>query len=123
MLKHRLILPEGILLLEPTEPLEVSDFEAVVAEVDPYIAERGKLPGVLIHAVSFPGWASIAAAIAHLRFVESHHAKISKLAVVSDNLLLREFPSLVGHLIDVDVRHFPESGYDEAFVWLEQQED
>ncbi len=119
MLKHRLILPEGILLLEPDAPLEAVDFESVVAEIDPYIAERGKLPGVLIHAKAFPGWANLAAAMAHLRFVESHHKKIGKLAVVSDSLLLRELPQLIGHLIDVDVKRFPESAYDDAFKWLE----
>ncbi len=38
MLKHKLRLPEGILVLEPAAPLEAADFESVVAEVDPYIA-------------------------------------------------------------------------------------
>ncbi len=120
MLKHKLVLPEGILLLEPTEPLEVADFESVAAEVDPYIAERGKLPGILIHAKSFPGWANISAAMAHMRFIESHHAKIGKLAVVSDNLLLAELPALIDHLIDVEIKHFPESAYNEASTWLEE---
>ncbi|MCA9218445.1 MAG: STAS/SEC14 domain-containing protein [Planctomycetales bacterium] len=120
MLKHKLITPEGILLLEPEAPLEASDFESVIAEIDPYIAERGKLPGVLIHAKSFPGWANLTAAMAHMRFVESHHEKIGKLAVVSDSLLLSELPPLVGHLIDVDVKHFPEAAYDDALLWLEE---
>ena len=120
MLKHRLILPEGILLLEPEAPLEATDFESVSAEIDPYILERGMLPGVLIHARTFPGWANLAAAMAHMRFVETHHEIIGKLAVVSDNLLLAELPELIGHLIDVDVRHFSESAYDDAFLWLEE---
>ncbi|TWT56243.1 SpoIIAA family protein [Allorhodopirellula solitaria] len=122
MLKHKLILPEGILLLEPTEPLEASDFERVAAEIDPYIAERGKLPGILIHAQSFPGWASLSAATAHMRFVETHHAKVGRLAVVSDSLLLTEIPTILGHLIDVEVQHFAESAYDEASTWLEEQQ-
>lgn len=92
----------------------------MIAEIDPYIAERGNLPGVLIHAKSFPGWANLAAAVAHMRFVESHHKQICKLAVVSDSLLLAELPQLIGHLIDVDVKHFPESAYDDAFKWLEE---
>lgn len=120
MLNQRLILPEGILLLEPHEPLEAADFQSVIAEIDPYIAQRGMLPGVLIHAKSFPGWANLAAAMAHMRFVESHHEKIGKLAVVSDSRLLANLPELVGHLIDVEVRHFPESAYDEASEWLEE---
>jgi len=120
MLKFRLILPEGILLLEPDAPLETADFESVAAEIDPYIAERGKLPGVLIHAKSFPGWTDLAAMMAHMRFVESHHAKIGRLAVVTDDVLLAELPRLMGRLIDVDVKHFPESAYDKAFTWLQE---
>ncbi|TWU17185.1 hypothetical protein Pla52o_53600 [Novipirellula galeiformis] len=120
MLKHRLLLPEGILLIEPDAPLEAADFESVAAEIDPYIAERGRLPAILIHAKTFPGWANLAAAIAHLRFVESHHAKVGKLAVVSDSLLLAELPLMIGPLIDVEVKHFPESAYNDASVWLEE---
>ncbi|MFG0263475.1 MAG: STAS/SEC14 domain-containing protein [Novipirellula sp. JB048] len=118
MLKHRLLLPEGMLLLEPDAPLEAADFEHVAAEIDPYITRRGKVPAVLIHAASFPGWANLAAAIAHLRFVETHHAKIGKLAIVSDSPLLAELPLLIGPLIDVEVKHFPESAYHDASVWL-----
>jgi hypothetical protein len=120
MLKHRLILPEGILLLEPNEPLEAEDVESVIAEVDPYIAERAKLPGVLIHSQSFLSWADLNAMMAHMQFIESEHEKIGKLAFVSDSVLLAELPELAGHLIDLDVKHFPESAYDDASKWLEE---
>lgn len=119
MLKHRLLLPEGILILEPEEPLEAADFESLALEVNPYIAERGYLPGLLLHAKSFPGWKNFAAAMAHMRFVESHHNKVKKLAVVSDSLLLAEVPKLIGHLINMEVKHFPESRYEQAAQWLE----
>jgi hypothetical protein len=78
------------------------------------------LPGVLIHAKAFPGWANLAATMAHMRFLESHHDKIGKLAFVSDSVLLAELPELVGHLIDLDVKHFPESAHDDASKWLEE---
>ena len=41
MLKHQLLLPEGILILEPDAPLEAADFEGLVREIDPYIAKHG----------------------------------------------------------------------------------
>ena len=75
---------------------------------------------MLIRAKSFPGWANLAAMMAHMRFVESHRAKIGKLAVVSDSLLLRELPALIGHMIDVDVKHFAASAYDDAYRWLRE---
>ena len=49
MLNHKLLLPEGILILEPKEPLETADFEGLAREIDPYIAKHGKLPGLMIH--------------------------------------------------------------------------
>ena len=46
MLNHKLLSPEGILILEPDAPLEAADFEDLAHEIDPYIAEHGKLPGL-----------------------------------------------------------------------------
>ena len=119
MLQHQ-FLPEGILILEPKAPLEAADFPKVMSEIDPYIAKHGKLAGVMIHATAFPGWANLEAAIAHLRFVESHHKKVRRLAVVSDGKLLTELPKIAGHLVQAEVKHFPERDYDAAMRWLRE---
>ena len=92
MLKHQLLLPEGILILEPDSPLEAADFEGLVREIDPYIAEHGKLSGLMIHAKAFPGWANLEAFLAHMQFIKSHHQKIVRLAMVTDSKLLGELP-------------------------------
>lgn len=118
MLNHKLLSKEGILILEPVAPLEVDDFEGLANEIDPYIAEHGKLSGVMIHAKVFPGWVNIEAFFAHMRFIESHHQNVQRLAVVSDNILLKELPKIVGHLLHAEVKHFPESEYEEALRWL-----
>jgi hypothetical protein len=120
MLKHKLLLPEGILILEPSSPLETADFEAVAHEVDPYLAEHGALAGVMIFAKAFPGWKNLEAAIAHLQLIESYHRKIKKLAVVSDNGLLAELPRIVAQLVHPDVKHFSESEYGDALSWLRE---
>ena len=118
MLNHKLLLPEGILILEPDEPLEAADFERLAPEIDPYIAKHGKLPGLMIHAKAFPGWENLQAMFAHMRFIESHHQKLQRLAVVTDNSLLAELPKFVAHLVQSKVKHFPESGYEDALRWL-----
>lgn len=59
MLEHQLLLPEGILVIEPAAPLQVTDFEDLVREIDPYIAEHGRLSGLMIHAKKFPGWVDV----------------------------------------------------------------
>ena len=118
ILKHKLLLPEGILILEPSAPLEAADFEAVAHEIDAYLAEHDTLAGVMVFAKVFPGWVNLEAFLAHMRFIESHHAKIQRLAVVSDSRLLAEMPKLVAHFVHPEVKHFPESGYEDALQWV-----
>jgi hypothetical protein len=119
-LKHQLLLPEGILILEPDAPLEAADFECLVREIDPYIAEHGKLSGLLIHAKAFPGWANPEAFLAHVQFIKSHHQKIVRLAMVTDSKLLGELPKIAAHLVHVQVKHFSESQYEVALRWLKE---
>jgi len=118
MLNHKLLLPEGILVLEPDAPLQAADFEGLAHEIDPYIAEHGKLPGLMIYARAFPGWADLDAFLAHMRFIESHHQKIHRLAVVTNSSLLTEVPKIAAHLVRVEVKQFPESAYEDALRWL-----
>ena len=118
MLNHKLLLPEGILVLEPDAPLQAADFEGLAHEIDPYIAEHGKLPGLMIHARAFPGWANLDAFLAHMRFIESHHQKIHRLAVVTNSSLLTEVPKIAAHLVRAEVKQFPESAYEDALRWL-----
>jgi SpoIIAA-like len=121
MLNHTLLRPEGILVLEPNAPLEAEDFEGVAQEIDPYISEHGKLAGLMIHAQTFPGWVNLEAFLAHMRFIERHHKKIHRLAVVSDSRLLTELPRIAAHLVRAEVKHFPESAYEEALQWIRER--
>ena len=121
MLNHKLLLPEGILILEPKERLEAADFEGLAREIDPYIAKHGQLPGLMIHAEAFPGWVNLQAFLAHMRFIESHHHKLQRLAVVSDSSLLAALPKFAAHLVQTEVKHFPESAYEDALQWLESK--
>ena len=118
MLKHQLLLPEGILILEPAAPLEATDFDDLVREIDPYIAEHGRLWGLMIHAKAFPGWADLHAFLAHMQFIKSHYQKIVRLAMVTDSKLLEELPKIAAHLVHVQVKHFSESQYEGALRWL-----
>jgi len=118
MLNHKLLLPEGILILEPKERLEAADFEALAREIDPCIAKHGKLPGLMVRAEAFPGWVNLEAFLAHMRFIASHHQKLQRLAVVTDSSLLAELPKFAAHLVQTEVKHFPESAYEDALRWL-----
>lgn len=120
MLKHTLLTGEGILILEPSEALEAADFEAVIHDIDPYLAEHESLAGVMIFAKAFPGWLNLEAAISHLQLIENYHQKIKRLAIVSDNGLLSALPKFAAHLVHPDVKHFSESEYEDALSWLKE---
>ncbi len=118
MLKHTLHSAEGILILEPSGPLESADFEAVIHDIEPYLKAHESLSGVMIFAKAFPGWLNLEAAISHLQLIERFHQKIKRLAIVSDNGLLSALPKFATHLVHPDVKHFSESEYDDALNWL-----
>lgn len=120
MLKHTLLSAEGILILEPSESLEAADFEAVIHDMDPYLAKHDSLAGVMIFAKSFPGWMNLEAAISHLQLIENYHQKIKRLAIVSDNGLLSALPKFAAHLVHPDVKHFSEPEYEDALSWLQE---
>ena len=79
MIEHTLNTAEAILQIHPQSSLEASDFEELARAVDPFISETGGLAGLIIEAPAFPGWKSLGAMIAHLRFVRDHHKHIKKI--------------------------------------------
>jgi len=118
MIQHQLDQTDGILIVTPQGPLAASDFEALRAEVDPFIERTGGLRGLVIEAETFPGWDGFAGLTAHLRFVRDHHRLIKRVAVVSDSALLSHLPQLASHFVAAEVRHFPEAERAAALDWV-----
>jgi SpoIIAA-like len=118
MLKYELNHAEGILIIRPNGPLESTDFEKLVQEVDPYIIEKGKLNGLMIYAKSFPGWDNFAAFLSHMKFVKNHHQKIKKIAAVTDSSFLSIMPQVANHFVKAEIKHFDYDDKDAALNWL-----
>jgi tRNA U38,U39,U40 pseudouridine synthase TruA len=118
MLNYELNRAEGILIVKPIGPLESADFEKLLQEVDPYIREKGKLNGLMIHAQSFPGWDNFAAFLSHMKFVKNHHRKIRKIAAVTGSSFLSIMPQVANHFVQAEVRHFDYDDKDTALNWL-----
>ena len=70
--------------IAPKSALSAEDFHEISRMIDPYIREKGRLTGLLIEAVSFPGWDSFGTLIEHLKFVHDHQRNIDRVAVVTD---------------------------------------
>jgi tRNA U38,U39,U40 pseudouridine synthase TruA len=122
MLNYELNRAEGILILKPIGPLESTDFEKLVQEVDPYIIENGKLNGLMIYTKAFPGWDNFAAFLSHMKFVKNHHQKIKKIAAVTGSGFLSIMPQVANHFIKAEVRHFDYADRDAALNWLKTEE-
>jgi len=118
MLIYELNRAESILIVKPVGPLESSDFEKLVQEVDPYIREKGSLHGMMIYAKSFPGWDTFAAFLSHMKFVKNHHQKIRKIAAVTDSSFLSIMPQVANHFVQAEVKHFDYEDKDAALHWL-----
>ena len=118
MLAHQLSRETGVLTLAPSGPLSAADFEAVAAEVDPWIAEHGRLAGLLIHARAFPGWESFAAFLGHAAFVRAPLPKVRRVAIASDSAFLAIAPQIAKHFVHPEVRHFGYAECDAAAAWL-----
>ena len=107
MLDHSIVLPEGILVLEPRTPLTHDDFNGPATAADNYLSVHDKRRGVLTHAKTFPGWADFDGFKAHMRFVRKHRKKVARVAVVTDSHLAGVLEALGRHFVAAEVKHFP----------------
>ena len=111
----------GVLVLEPAADTALSedDFELVGKAIKGFLADHDRLRGILIQSRRFPGWRSLGALFAHLKFVNSVHDKIGKVALVTNSPM----GSLADHVLDplmlAKVRRFDFDQRDEAMAWLQ----
>jgi hypothetical protein len=111
-----------IAILEPDGPLSESDFRSAAKEIDSLIAESGRLKGIVIHAKSFPGWASFAALTSHLRFVKDHHKKVARVALATDSIAAHFAEFFATHFVSAEIRIFAYGDMDKAIQWVMEEE-
>ncbi len=119
MLRFELIRDKGILVVVPEGALEAEDFRRVAAEVDPWIDKNGPLKGLLVKALSFPGWEDFAGLIEHLKFVRDHHRRIGRVAAVTDSGFVKAASAVAGHFAHPEIRRFAPDEEAAAMAWLE----
>lgn len=118
MVHLELLSDRGIAIVSLEGPLVKADFEQLAEEVDPLIASRGKLTGLMICAKSFPGWDSFGALVSHFKFVASHHRQIDRIAALTDSEFLKIMPWIADYFVQAKVKHFDFGDRDQALAWL-----
>ena len=118
MLQVHIDKKDFIVILKPNGPLVESDFTLARDIIDPFIEDTGKLKGIIIYVKTFPGWASFSALICHLKFVNDHHKKVSKVAFVTDSMV-GEFAEHIGkHFVDAKIKTFSFDDFNSAEKWI-----
>jgi len=118
MLSITLDKEKAIVTLEPEGPLNEEDFQTAVKVIDPFIAEHGKLTGLIIAAENFPGWEDFSAFTEHLKFIRNHHKKVKKLAFVTDSPIGTFAEKIGSHFVAAEVKEFPYARRKEAREWI-----
>jgi hypothetical protein len=118
MIEYTLDAEHSILYLRPKSALERDDFVQLAKTVDPYIEKTGGLAGLIIEVTTFPGWESLGAMAAHLRFVRDHHKRIKKIGLVTDSALGNVAEHLASHFVSAEIRHFSAGELEAATQWV-----
>ncbi|HEY1289197.1 MAG TPA: STAS/SEC14 domain-containing protein [Burkholderiales bacterium] len=118
MIDYSFAAAQSILHLRPKDALSREDFEQIAKTVDPHIEKEGPLAGIIIELGAFPGWDSLGAMAAHLRFVRDHHKQVRKIAVVTDAKLGAVAEKLASHFVAATIKHFPAGQADAARAWI-----
>lgn len=111
----RLRRDEGVIVVNVDQPLRREDVHRIAAEVDDWLATHAELPGLVLHAGSFPGWENVSGLLEHLRFVAGHHARIQRVALVVDGRGIDLAAGVVATLLHPEVRRFDD--LDDAVRW------
>lgn len=118
MVEHTLDTANSILYVRPKSSLEQSDFVQLAKAVDPYIEETGGLAGLIIEAPTFPGWESLGAMVAHIRFVRDHHKHIKKIGLVTNSAMGNVAEHLASHFVSAKIKHFSAEELEVAKQWV-----
>ncbi|MDX1295054.1 MAG: STAS/SEC14 domain-containing protein [Sulfurimonadaceae bacterium] len=116
MLEFELNEKDGIVHVRPSGMLEREDMLIVTKVVDDYIDKTGVLPGLLIDISTCAGWHDMGAFTTHMNFIEKHHMKVARVAIVSDSKLLTFVPKIADFFLQSEVKQY--SRFDDAVQWL-----
>ena len=93
------------------------DFDQLEKVVDKLIKKHGSI-NILANSIDFAGWNDLAVMQRHFNFVQSHHAKVDKIAVIIGPWWQNFMLGFAKILIHPKVRSFELSEIEEAKKWL-----
>jgi hypothetical protein len=107
-----------VLVLRPDGPITKDDVAALTRTADEYLANHAKISGVVVHAQRFPGFASVGAFADYARFIADHHARVRRVALVTDSALAPVAEFMANHVVGVEMQHYSFADDAAALSWL-----
>jgi hypothetical protein len=107
----------GVVVVDVPQALRREDVEVIASAVEGWLADHAELPGLVLHAASFPGWENVGALVQHLRFVGGHQGRIGRVALAVDGQPVGIAARVAGTLLHPEVRQFAADRLDEAVAW------
>jgi hypothetical protein len=107
-----------VLVARPEGRITGADVAMLTRTADEYLADHSKIVGVMVETPMFPGFASVGAFADYARFIASHHARVRRLALVTNSALAPVAEFMANHVVGVEMRHFPFAEGAAALAWL-----
>lgn len=107
-----------VLAVWPEGPITREDVVTLTRTADEYLAGHPKIAGVIVETRKFPGFASVGAFADYARFIADHHARVLRVALVTDSALAPIAEFMANHVVGVEMRHFPFAEGTAALAWL-----
>jgi len=92
--------------------------ENVENVVEKILSEVEYINGVLIDAIEFTGWESLAAFAEHINFVQEKHQYIKRVAIVVEDQWQRLIATLTTMIDKTEVKTFDLDQKDQASEWI-----
>jgi hypothetical protein len=73
-----------VLGVRPDGPITREDVATLTRAADEYLAGHPKITGVMVQTRTSPGFASVGGFADYARFIADHHARVQRVALVTD---------------------------------------
>jgi hypothetical protein len=107
-----------VLGVRPDGPITREDVATLTRTADEYLAGHPKIAGVMVETRTFPGFASAGAFADYARFIADHHARVRRVALVTNSALAPIAEFMANHVVGVEMRHYPFSESAAALAWI-----
>jgi hypothetical protein len=87
-----------VLGVRPDGPITREDVATLTRAADEYLAGHPKIAGVMVETRTFPGFASVGAFADYARFIADHHARVRRIALVTDSGLAPVAEFMANHV-------------------------